>query len=248
VNTVRTVADTKQAFYHIFSKPINSVYRRILDELMVELHLLSVNQTFAYDGIFALGAVTAFDRFMAGYHPVSDREPIFIALTQSLNLSLEKLRQDGNEINQLAERSPSEVLSLLTSLESTTDLAPLTAQIREIASKEKFKYSRFFGIGLFTLLEICQPDEVKDSSKRLELLTTVGNTTKIGDRFAKDIDLYLSNLEKVEQGRQMMADMAEAERKKREKAAKPVEPLIPEIDSSVTDTTVAKTPESGAEK
>jgi photosystem II biogenesis protein Psp29 len=158
---------------------------------------------------------------MAGYHPVDDREPIFNALCQSLDLSIEKLRQDGKQISELAERSPSEVLSLLTTLESTTNLAPLTAQIREIASKEQFKYSRLFGIGLYSLLEIIQPEEIKDNVKRQELLTTVGTTTKIGDRFAKDIDLYLSNLDKVEQGRQMMADMAEAERKKREKAAKP---------------------------
>ncbi len=227
MNTVRTVADTKQVFYHTFPKPINSAYRRILDELMVELHLLMVNQTFVYDRVFALGVITAFDRFMAGYHPVDDRQPIFAALCLSLDLSVEKLRQDGGEISELAQRSPTEVISLLTTLESTTNLAPLTAQIREIASKENFKYSRLFGIGLFTLLEICQPEEIKDNTKRQELLTLVGNTTKIGDRFAKDIDLYLSNLDKVEQGRQMMADMAEAERKKREKVSKPPEAPAP---------------------
>ncbi|MDX1977820.1 MAG: photosystem II biogenesis protein Psp29, partial [Pseudanabaenaceae cyanobacterium bins.68] len=81
----------------------------------------------------------------------------------------------------------------------------------------KFKYSRLFGIGLYTLLELCQPEATQN--RRQELLTQVGNLLKVGDRCTKDIDLYLSNLEKIEQGRQMMADLAEAERKKKAKAA-----------------------------
>jgi hypothetical protein len=36
-----------------------------------------------------------------------------------------------------------------------------------------------------------------------------------GDRLLKDIDLYRTNLDKIEQGRQMIADMVDAERKKR---------------------------------
>jgi photosystem II biogenesis protein Psp29 len=217
VNTVRTVADTKQDFYREFSKPINSVYRKVLDELMVELHLLTVNQTFAYDSIFALGVVTAYDRFTNGYQPAGDLAPIFLALCNSLSLSVDKLRGEATHASELAQRSPSEVKNLLSSLETTVNLDPLTAQIREIASKEKFKYSRLFGIGLFTLLEIAEPETTKESGKRQALLETVSKTLKIGDRFPKDIDLYLSNLEKVEQGRQMMADMVEAERKKRAK-------------------------------
>ena len=73
MNNVRTVSDAKRAFYTLHTRPINSIYRRVVEELMVEMHLLFVNTDFSYDAIYALGVVTAFDRFMQGYRPEHDR-------------------------------------------------------------------------------------------------------------------------------------------------------------------------------
>jgi len=41
VNNVRTVSDTKRAFYTLHTRPINTIYRRVVEELIVEMHLLS---------------------------------------------------------------------------------------------------------------------------------------------------------------------------------------------------------------
>ena len=60
VNTVPTLSDTKRRFYKQHTRPISSIYRRFLEEMMVEMHLLWVNKTFVYDGIYALGVVTSF--------------------------------------------------------------------------------------------------------------------------------------------------------------------------------------------
>jgi len=227
VNNVRTVSDTKRDFLNAFTKPIVSIYRRIIDELLVESHLLVVNQTFAFDPIFALGLVTAFDRFTVGYQPESDRQAIFVALIQALQLNPEQLRQEAGHMSELAMRMPTELKDLLTTLETSANLDPLMGQVRSIAANPNFKYSRLFAIGIFTLLEIAEPESIADQDKRQELINQVGNTLKIGaDRLSKDLDLYRSNLEKLEQGRQMMADLAEAERKKREKQAKKPEAVV----------------------
>ncbi|MER3587246.1 MAG: photosystem II biogenesis protein Psp29, partial [Mastigocladus sp. ERB_26_1] len=77
MNNVRTVSDTKRTFHSLHTRPINTIYRRVVEELMVEMHLLAVNVDFSYNPIFALGVVTSFDRFMQGYQPESDRESIF---------------------------------------------------------------------------------------------------------------------------------------------------------------------------
>jgi photosystem II biogenesis protein Psp29 len=221
VNIVRTVSDAKRDFYKAFPKPINSIYRRVVDELLVEIHLLTVNQKFSYDPIFALGVVTAFDRFTVGYQPESDLVNIFSSLSQALVLNPEQMRQEAGHLTDLATRSPAGIKDLLTTLESNADLEPLAAKIPAIASNSKFKYSRLFAVGLFTLLEIAVPDDIADSTKRQELINQVGTTLQIGaDRLSKDIDLYRSNLEKILQTRQMMADMVEAERKKRENQTK----------------------------
>lgn len=218
MNTVRTVSDTKRDFYKAFPKPVNSVYRRVIDELLVEIHLLIVNQTFSYDSIFGLGVVTAFDRFMVGYKPETDRHAIFTALAQALHFNPDHLRQEASHLNELTQRSPADVKSLLTTLEANANLDPLMPQVRAIAGNPKFKYSRIFAIGIFTLLEAIEPEAVADNEKRQDLIKQVGEALKVGsERLFKDLDLYRSNLEKVAQARQMMADLVEAEQKKRQK-------------------------------
>ena len=229
MNTVRTVSDTKKDFYLAFPKPVNQVYRRVIDELLVEIHLLKVNQTFVYDSIFALGFVTTFDRFTVGYKPETDRFAVFHALCSALQFDSDRIRQDATTLSDLAKQSPSDVKSILTNLDSAINLEPLSSQVKNIASKEAFKYSRLLGVGLYALLEIGEPEAIADSAKREELVKSVGETLKIGsDRLLKDVDLYRSNLDKIEQARQMIADMVEAERKKRSQketaAAEPVEP------------------------
>ncbi|WP_126386981.1 photosystem II biogenesis protein Psp29 [Pseudanabaena sp. ABRG5-3] len=216
MNTVRTVSNTKKDFYLAFPKPVNSVYRRVIDELLVEVHLLKVNQTFVYDSIFALGLVTTFDRFTVGYKPETDRFAVFHALCSALQFDSDRVRQDATTLSDLATRSPNEVKTLLTNLESGIHLEPLSGQLHTIANKANFKYSRLLGVGLYALLEIVDPEAIADNAKREETLKLVGDILKFGsDRLLKDIDLYRSNLDKIEQARQMIADMVEAERKKR---------------------------------
>lgn len=226
MNTVRTVADAKHDFYKAFPKPINSIYHRVIDELLVEIHLLRVSQTFTYDSVFALGVATAFDRFMAGYQPSSDLENIFKALCQALKFNPEQVRQESSNLTDLATKFPDQIKNLFTSLEfgaeSEADLGILVEQVKAIASNPKFKYSRLFAVGVFTLLEVALPNDVTENEKRQALITQVGNTLQISsERLLKDLDLYRANLEKIQQNRQMMEDMVEAERKKREKQAKP---------------------------
>jgi photosystem II biogenesis protein Psp29 len=222
VNTVRTVSDAKRDFFQAFPRPINSVYRRVVDELLVEMHLLTVNQTFTYDPVFALGAITAYDRFMLGYEPEAERERILPAICGAVHLNAEQMRHDASTLAELAMRSPSDVKQFLTALTTTENLEPLAGTINAIAANPKFKYSRLFAIGIFTLLETADPAAMSDNEKRQELIKQVGEAIKLGEeKLSKDLDLYRSNLEKVEQARQMMKDLVEAERKKKEQRDNP---------------------------
>ena len=90
-------------------------------------------------------------------------------------------------------------------------------------------------MGLYALLEITDSEAIADNSKREDALKLVGENLKFGsDRLLKDIDLYRSNLDKIEQARQMIADMVEAERKKRaQKEAASISPTTePTVDSA----------------
>ncbi|MEI6328307.1 MAG: photosystem II biogenesis protein Psp29 [Pseudanabaena sp.] len=234
MNTVRTVSDTKKDFYLAFPKPVNQVYRRVVDELLVEIHLLKVNQTFVYDSIFALGFVTTFDRFTVGYKPETDRFAVFHALCAALQFDSDRVRQDAATLSDLATKSPSDIKTLLTNPDSGINLEPLSGQLQTISHKENFKYSRLLGVGLYALLEIGEPEAIADSTKREALIKLVGDSLKIGsDRLPKDIDLYRSNLDKIEQARQMIADMVEAERKKRTQKEAASASITPETTTDI---------------
>jgi photosystem II biogenesis protein Psp29 len=190
----------------------------VVEELMVEMHLLSVNADFKYDPIYALGVVTAFERFMQGYQPERDKEPIFNAICQAVEDDPQRFQQDAqrlrNLFNNLSAKELLDWLSGKTHLEGADDLQ---AQIQAIAHNPNFKYSRLFAIGVFSLLEVADAETVKDEKLRVEALKQISAILHVSeDKLNKDLELYRSNLEKIEQALITMADMLSAERKKRQ--------------------------------
>lgn len=221
MENVRTVSDTKRAFYSQHTRPVNSIYRRVVEELMVEMHLLSVNVDFRYDPIYALGVVTTFDRFMQGYWPERDRESIFNALCQAIGDEPQRYRQDAERLVAMATQVSTEQLTNWLTLQSdlpTVDhLGDLRNQPQVIAENSHFKYSRLFGVGLFTLVEITDADLVKDPQRSQEILQPICEALHLSlDKLQKDLELYRSNLEKMTQAQAMMREIVEADRKKRE--------------------------------
>jgi photosystem II biogenesis protein Psp29 len=221
VNNVRTVSDTKRDFYAVHTRPINSIYRRVVEELMVEMHLLSVNVDFHYDPIYALGVVSSFDRFMQGYRPEPDKSSIFNALCQALGADPQKYRQDAEQLQALATQvAPQELISPTGQLTGLPGGQALQETLQAIAANPKFKYSRLFAIGLFTLLEAADPELVKDEKQRTEFLQQVGAQLHLPeDKVQKDLELYRSNLEKMAQAQAAIQDMLDADRKQREQRA-----------------------------
>ncbi|HEY9811499.1 MAG TPA: photosystem II biogenesis protein Psp29 [Halomicronema sp.] len=224
MNNVRTVSDTKRAFYTIHTRPINSIYRRVVEELMVEMHLLSVNVEFNYDPIYALGIVTSFDRFMQGYVPEQDKQSIFNALCKALEEDPQKYRHDAGRLEAFAKNtSLEEIIGWLSQTNVPPSAGELQPQIEAIANNSRFKYSRLFAIGLFTLLEMGSADLMKDEKQRLEVLQKICPTLHLPeDKLQKDLDLYRSNLEKMAQARIVLEDTLKADRKKREQRAQAV--------------------------
>ncbi|WP_414752873.1 photosystem II biogenesis protein Psp29 [Anabaena sp. CCY 9910] len=230
MNNVRTVSDTKRTFYALHTRPINTIYRRVVEELMVEMHLLSVNVDFSYNPIYALGVVTTFDRFMQGYQPERDKESIFSAICQAVEQEPQRYRQDAERLQAVAQSLPvNDLVAWLSQANHLQQDADLQAQLQAIASNPNFKYSRLFAIGLFTLLEQSNPDLVKDEKQRTEALKTIAAGLHLSDdKLSKDLELYRSNLDKMTQALAVMADMLTADRKKREQrqqqASTPVAP------------------------
>ena len=217
---VRTVADTKRDFYGQHTRPINAIYRRVVEELMVEMHLLLVNADFNYDSVYALGVVSTYDRFMQGYEPAGDREAIYNAIIQAVEADPAQYRRDAEEV-LAAAKSVSSLDGFKSAVEEAKTSAgsdALKGNLHKSIANPKFKYSRLFAIGLYNILEVIDADALNEKEKREALLEDLAGSFSLNaDLFKKDIDLYRSNLEKMAQAQEVMKDMIEAEKKKQAK-------------------------------
>ncbi|MGK7888410.1 MAG: photosystem II biogenesis protein Psp29 [Leptolyngbyaceae cyanobacterium] len=216
MSNIRTVSDTKRAFYAAHTRPISSIYRRVVEELMVEMHLLSVNVEFRYDPIYALGVVTTFNRFMKGYRPEGDVPAIFDALCGAVEgPTAEQYRLDAEELQQPLSSLSVDDLQVVLDGVGTDDKPGLQTYLGAIAQSSSFKYSRLFAIGLLTVLELIDEALLTDETKLNEWLGRFSELLKLPkEKVEKDIEIYRGNLEKLRQAQEVLADVLEADRKK----------------------------------
>ncbi len=250
VTNLKTVSDTKRSFYTHYNKPINSVYRRVVEELLVEMHLLSVNADFKSDPISYLGVVSCFERLMQGYQPDQDKESIFNALCRSVDGDPESYRsQAGNLLAIAKEKSTDELVSWLGNPTAIDGAENIVDTLKSIAANSNFKYSRPFAIGLYTLLEEADSQLLEDKDKRNEIFEMVAATLTLPeDKMKKDLDLYRSNLEKMDQVLKAIEDALEASRKQREKRAQEKKEKEAAAEQSVPSKEPVETNEEAEEK
>ncbi len=220
MSQVRTVSDAKRDFYTYHTRPVNSIFRRVVEELLVEMHLLSVNADFRYDLFYALGVVTSFERFMQGYRPEVDKVSIFNAMCRAVGGDSAVYQQDATALVELAKRfSGQQLLDCFRNEHPPEDAGDLWQKVEAIAANQNFKYSRLFAIGLYTFLGEAEPALLEDTEKCNEMLQTLTEAMNLpAEKMRKDLDLYRSNLEKMSQVLDVIEDALLAERKRREKA------------------------------
>ncbi|KAL3509524.1 hypothetical protein ACH5RR_028925 [Cinchona calisaya] len=206
---VPTVSETKMNFLKSYKRPIPSIYSTVLQELLVQQHLMRYKRTYQYDAVFALGFVTVYDRLMEGYPSDEDREAIFQAYIKALKEDPEKYRSDAQKLEEWARAQNAGTLIDFSS--KGGEVESILKDIAERAgSKESFSYSRFFAIGLFRLLELANATE----PTILEKLCTALNVNK--KSVDRDLDVYRNLLSKLVQAKELLREYVDREKKKRE--------------------------------
>ncbi|OEL35417.1 Protein THYLAKOID FORMATION1, chloroplastic [Dichanthelium oligosanthes] len=153
-----TVAETKLNFLKSYKRPIPSIYSTILQELLVQQHLMRYKRTYQYDPVFALGFVTVYDQLMEGYPSNEDRDSIFKAYITALNEDPDQYRADAQKMEEWARSQNGNSLVEFSSRDG--DIEAILKDISERAKgRGNFSYSRFFAVGLFRLLELANATE-----------------------------------------------------------------------------------------
>lgn len=202
-----TVSETKLNFLMAYKRPIPNVYNNVLQELIVQQHLMRYKRTYRYDPVFALGFVTVYDQLMEGYPSDEDREAIFQAYIKALKEDPEQYRIDAQKLEEWARAQTASSL-----VEFPTRDGEIEGTLKDIAEraggKGSFSYSRFFAVGLFRLLELANATE----PTILEKLCAALNVDKRS--VDRDLDVYRNLLSKLVQAKELLKEYVDREKKK----------------------------------
>ena len=156
-----TISDSKSDFHKEFPYVIPPIYRKLADELLVELHLLSHQKNFTNDGIFATGLQELFSKFTNGYKPSEHTTKLFDAICNCNGFN-------PIEINDSAEQ-------LVNKAKGFTK-EELTDFLSKQNNKDSNYYSRINAIGIFKL--VSEIPSFKDA-KEEDLNNEITNISKL---------------------------------------------------------------------
>ena len=92
-----TVSDSKKLFHEKFPYVIPGLYKRIVDEMLVELNLLNHQNEFTQDYLFCVGLTETYKELMRGYKPEKHLDLLFESICSSTNF-------DAKEIKEISQK------------------------------------------------------------------------------------------------------------------------------------------------
>ena len=200
----QTIADSKRAFHQAFPHVIAPLHRRIADELLVELHLLSHQDSFQAGQLFSVGLVTVFTRFTKGYRPEEHRNDLLAAICSSNGFDVAQIKSEAE--GSLAEAAG-----------QTGD--KFNSWIKKLQLPEQSHYSRLMAVGLLSMMEAAHgelkgEDAAELRKKAVEISEQIGMPEA---RVEKDLGIFAASSERMEQAVELMEETLAAERRKKEK-------------------------------
>ena len=187
-----TISDSKSDFHKEFPYVIPPIYRKLADELLVELHLLSHQENFNNNSIFATGLKEIFSKLTTGYKPNEHISMLFNAICNCNGF-------DPNRIDSLSEQ-----LIIKANSFTKDDLNKFLEQIKNDI-KENSYYSRINSIGIYKLVtELSYYKDLETTEINTEITKISGLLGYQNSRVEKDISIYKSNIDKMKQALEIM--------------------------------------------
>jgi len=187
-----TVSDSKKLFHEKFPYVIPGLYKRIVDEMLVELNLLNHQNEFTQDYLFCVGLTETFKELMKGYKPEKHLNLLFESLCSSTNF-------EANEINEISQNSQKEFQD-----KTSKDILKLL----EEKSNSKLYPSRILNLGMYILISNSQDLKGKKESEINNIITDTFEKLKLSSNKAeKDIGIYKSSIKKLEQAKELIEEL-----------------------------------------
>ena len=198
---LNTISDSKEAFYKEFPYVIPHVFRRVADEILVELNLLGHQQDFQTNYLFALGLTKAFKDLTFGYKPEKHIDKLFNALCNCNNFNPAEINRMANDASILVSTLSIEQLKSFSKTKTLEN-----KDIKKIFSVNSNFYNRLTVIGIYNIVSKIvnkngSEEETNSKELSIELASSIGFQL---ERTEKDINTYTSNVDKLKQSLELM--------------------------------------------
>ena len=197
-----TVSDSKKLFYELFPYVIPGLYKRIVDEMLVELNLLNHQNEFTQDFLFCIGLTETFKELMKGYKPEKHLDLLFESLCSSTNFKSKEILEISQKSKaEFNEKSSKEVLKILKE-----------------KSNSKLYPSRILNLGMYILISNSQDFKGKNESEMNNIITNIFENLNLSvNKAEKDIGIYKSSISKMEQAKELIEELRTKDKKKEQK-------------------------------
>jgi len=197
-----TVSDSKKLFHEQFPYVIPGLYKRIVDEMLVELNLLNHQNEFTQDYLFCIGLTETFKELTKGYKPEKHLNLLFEALCNSTNF-------EAKEIKEISQKSQKEFKD-----KSSKDILKLFKG----KSNSKLYPSRILNLGIYILISNSLDLKDKKESDINKMISDVFEKLSLSTTKAeKDIGIYKSSISKMEQAKELIEELRIKDKKKQQK-------------------------------
>ena len=194
-----TVSDGKKLFHEQFPYVIPGLYKRIVDEMLVELNLLNHQNEFKQDYLFCVGLTETFKELTKGYKPEKHLDLLFESLCGSTNFV-------AKEIKEISEKSQKEFKD-----KSSKDILKLLKE----KSNSKLYPSRLLNLGIFILISNSKDIKEKNESEINKLIYDLFEDLNLSaSKAEKDIGIYKSSISKMEQAKELIEELRIKDKKK----------------------------------
>jgi len=197
-----TVSDSKKLFHEQFPYVIPGLYKRIVDEMLVELNLLNHQIEFTQDNLFCVGLTETFKELTKGYQPENHLDLLFESLCSSTNFEAKEISEISQKSQkEFKDKTPKDILKLLIE-----------------KSNSKLYPSRILNLGIYILISNAQDIKEKDESKTNKMISDIFEKLNLSaNKAEKDIGIYKSSISKMEQAKDLIEELRTKDKKKEQK-------------------------------
>ena len=197
-----TVSDSKKLFHEKFPYVIPGLYKRIVDEMLVELNLLNHQNEFTEDYLFCVGLTETFKELMKGYKPEKHLDLLFESLCSSTNF-------EAKEINEISKKSQKEFKN-----KTSSDILKLLIE----KNNSKLYPSRILNLAIYIVISNAQDLKEKDETEKNKMISYIFEKLNLSaNKAEKDIGIYKSSISKMEQAKELIEELRIKDKKKDQK-------------------------------